>query len=638
MRLSQNTETQGTMKRRAAAGLAAATGVLLLAWALFVTHIGLESMWYDEAISWEMARPATLLGLMDKYPLGTGHPPFYFMWLWVWVHVTGSEHWLVMRLSSALPMLLAVALTMRLAADWFGSRWAALGAGMFLATSGLVIYYARELRMYALLILLVVVSWWLLRQWLEGRRSWVTLLAYAATVALMGYTHYLSAFVVLAQVIVVALFYRRKLLPLFGAYLLTALAIVPWLPTFIEQQYVASTRAGRDGSLTLDNIGQFNATRETDLTTVREWLAHYTAQEEAFVMGLVVLALVLGIGVARGGRYRRHVIIAALWLFAPLLLLWGANLRVPLYSLRYVLWTLPPLALLVGVAVQQMPRPAHAALLLFIGVVGVLGHPAAFLDPKTPHYDMLTTIDERRLPGDQVWYNLSYGALGSYVEEEVLYYLEEVTPDFNTDEFIWNAPVDLRDPAITRVWDVRPYWIPLPPDAEAALRDGRTLSEQYNFHDFRVRLYEIPPAEQPPVQFGDLFALKAGRIAPTYAPGETITLKLWWRALEPAVLDYSLGLYLRDEAGQVVAQTDGGLVQGVRTDEAIPTSQWPVSDDYRLATPQLVIPPDIAPGEYGLWAAVYYWEDPQPLAPTANERWVIDAGSSVVRVAAVTVE
>ena len=82
---------------------------LTLAWALFVRNIGLESMWYDEHISWSIARSTTFGDFLGRWPLGTGHPPFYFATLWAWIKWTGSHDILIMRLTAAIPMLLAVA-------------------------------------------------------------------------------------------------------------------------------------------------------------------------------------------------------------------------------------------------------------------------------------------------------------------------------------------------------------------------------------------------------------------------------------------------------------------------------------------------------------------------------------------------
>ncbi len=76
----------------------------------------------------------------------------------------GVEQWaqsddvFVLRLSSAIPAVLAVAFCYRVGCDWFRSRWVGLTAAVFLATTGIFVYYARELRMYTLLVLLALAT------------------------------------------------------------------------------------------------------------------------------------------------------------------------------------------------------------------------------------------------------------------------------------------------------------------------------------------------------------------------------------------------------------------------------------------------------------------------------------------------
>ena len=124
-------------------------------------------------------------------------------------------------------------------------------------------------------------------------------------------------------------------------------------------------------------------------------------------------------------------------------------------------------------------------------------HANAFLEPKTPHKDMLQTIAAEYRPGDRIWYNFSYGGLGSSITQEVGYHLKFDAPTLNSDEFIWDAPNDYADvEAVPRVWDVRPYWIPIPNKALAPLTSDRVQSEEYDFGAYAVRLYEAPPLER----------------------------------------------------------------------------------------------------------------------------------------------
>lgn len=605
----RRTSLEATTKTRVRVSWWAALIALLLGWTLFTYNLDLESLWMDEYISWSLADSTTLGDLLGKYPEATAHPPGYFVWLWAWIHVTGSHHLFVLRLTAAIPALLAVALTYRVGQDWFNNRWVALGGAVFMATSGFFIYFARELRMYTLIVLLALLSWWLLKRYLDsGRRS--LLIAYALVVALMGYTYYLSAFVIAVQCITVLIFYRRRAVAVLLSYLIPAVLLAFWLPTFLTQTLDQSARYGRDGTLTLGNVGQFNANRPTNLDSLEEFVEIYSAGEVWLVGLLVVVGLTLG---WQRRSYRPSVSLLVLWFFGVLALVWAVNPVVPVYNPRYVLTVLPALALIVGLAVAELPAPVRPALIAIIAVSATVSHQSAFLEPKTPHNELLTTIDSNRLPGDRIWYNLTSGATGSSLNRGVEYYLEQVTPDLVPELFIWDADDDFESVAdVPRVWDVRPYWIPLPGDIARELRDGRVQSEKYTFGAFDIRLYEAPPTAQAPAQFGDVLALQVGDMRTTFAPGETLGLKLWWRALELPTLDYSYALQLRNSAGQVVTQVDSGLALG-DTDEPIPTSSWQITDEPVLAVTDFALPEDLSPGMYSVWLGIYYWENPTPL-------------------------
>lgn len=597
--------------------------ILLVAWAVFIRHLGLESMWYDENISWWLATRPTLGDLLAQWPLGTGHPPFYFATLWAWIKWTGSADLTVMRLSSTIPMLLTVAVVYRLSREWFASRWAGLAAMLFLATTGVTIYYARELRMYGLLVLLAVVSWWLLRRWAErGHRR--TLLLYALVVTLMAYTHYLAAALVAVQALAVLLLYRRRFPALLAAYVLTALLVLPWIPTFIAQQEAASLRAGQVGS-----IGQFNATEPTTWRNIGELIQLYSAGQVSFVVALLALGVALGLSRANSRRTRRHVFLALLWLVGPAALVLVVNLVVPLFNPRYIQWILPALALLVGVGVARIPSPARLPLLAIIGISGAVFHTAAFEAPKIPHRELLTTVAAQFQPGDRVWYNFSLGALGSNTDEEVRYYLQEVVPSLSNADFVWDAPKDFSDPDVTRIWDIRPYFIPMADVAATALGD-REMVEERQFGAYFVRLYAPRPAnDTPAAQFGDLFALTpASSLSGEVNAGDDLTVNLWMRALEAPRLDYSYVLVLRRDGDSApVAQWDGGLAMN-----AMPTSAWSPDAGYELVSLPVTLSEGTPPGVYTLWLGVYYWEDPQRLPVAADAGLTVDPDANLVRV------
>lgn len=116
---------------------------LLLA-ALLPLPLLTQSLWLDEASSVWFAR----LSLADLlFRLCDPHPPGYYLALKGWLALGEAEPWL--RLLSLLASVFAVALTARAGRQILGGRggvWAAL----LLATFPLQIWYAAEVRMYAL--------------------------------------------------------------------------------------------------------------------------------------------------------------------------------------------------------------------------------------------------------------------------------------------------------------------------------------------------------------------------------------------------------------------------------------------------------------------------------------------------------
>ncbi len=617
------------------AWLLAAAGVCLLAWLLFIYNLGRESMWHDEWITWEFVQQPDIAAFFSGFPNSTTHPPLNFLWAWLWVKFVGTYELQVMRLEAVILATLAVAMAYRVGSDWFRSRWVGLGAPAFLATSGMLVYYAREMRMYALVTLLALASWWLLWRLVRGDaargsaaspiKKYGPPFFYGASVALLLYAHYFTGFIIVVQGLVVLLLYRRHLLRVLLAYVVAFVLFLPWLPNAWQQLNASVSRSGGE------QLIPGGTTEATSLETLQVFVERYSAGQPAFILALIALAFILGRGTSRA--YRRHLTIVGAWLFLTTALLFTVNLITTVYNPRYLMTTLPALALGAGVAVDRLPRPARAGMVAVIIVVGVMGHSEAFLPAHTPHRQLLGVVANEYMPGDRIWYNLDYGALGSSLSSEAEYYVEYVYPLLTPDKFIWDAPDDLADVnAVPRVWDIRSQWIPVPEDVEDVLTRGRTISEEYGFNVFKVRLYETPPRGQRPTVFGDLFDLLVGPMNTEYRPGDAVKLKTWWRVPEAVPLDYSLGVYLRDASGAIIRQLDAGLT----LDDA-PTSQWQPSTTFELFVPELTLPPDLAPGEYSIWLGVYYWEDRRLLEISAPDESAVDREVNIIRVGRVVV-
>lgn len=320
--------------------------MLLVGFALALEGLTRDSLWADEAFTlWAVrddARPPQGVSATARYlaaSLGGAlaracadvHPPLYFLLMDAWT-LTLGESVLAARLPSALALLLGASAACALGGRLFGQRAGLLAAALLL-TAPLAVYYAREARMYALLLALAACSTLAYAAWRERptrRRG----LAWGLLAALLLYTHYAGALVVAAQA-------AHALLTRGGARALTPLALTgalfaPWLPALIGQ---IQTHGG-PAAQPVDTVSGAAAL----------WLA-LTAGAWPLV------ALALAFSLAAGANRRRGAGLIALWLLltpAALLALNAAGW--PVFQLRYTIAIVPAWALLLAASLtSQFP-------------------------------------------------------------------------------------------------------------------------------------------------------------------------------------------------------------------------------------------------------------------------------------------
>jgi mannosyltransferase len=216
--------TRSTTKLKYLTELLIAAIICIAIWFVIVHHLDFDSMWDDEHYTWRISREGPF-HLVPETGLDI-HPPAHYLWVWFWHSwMGGSDNLFVIRLSSTITSLLTVAVTYRLGTEWFRSRWVGLGAALFIGTSGVFVFYARDLRMYSLITLLAALSWLMLKRQFNQQRG--GLLGYAAAVALMAYTFYSAVFIVVVQFVVVFAFYRQHLRRVLLAYGIAFTAFLP---------------------------------------------------------------------------------------------------------------------------------------------------------------------------------------------------------------------------------------------------------------------------------------------------------------------------------------------------------------------------------------------------------------------------
>lgn len=223
--------------------------VLLLGFALGAFKLNADNLWLDELYS------ISNMGVFDGgYSLpeivdslnahSPNHVPLYFVLGRQWARLVGWSQ-LPMRYLSLLFGILFIAWAYRFAADAFNRGTATLAA-LLLTTSGFVLLYFHEIRMYTLLLLLMVVHLWLYWRLCDRasarRREW---LLFIVTGSALLYTHVFALFFFLGLGLQHLIFAPRikRWLGILLAWGISALAFLPYLPGFLEAALAERTIA-----------------------------------------------------------------------------------------------------------------------------------------------------------------------------------------------------------------------------------------------------------------------------------------------------------------------------------------------------------------------------------------------------------
>ncbi|HEX5502621.1 MAG TPA: glycosyltransferase family 39 protein [Thermomicrobiales bacterium] len=201
--------------------------LVALALGLRLYHFNHLSLWLDEGFTVLFARQPwpVVLGLRGLYDV---HPPLYYVLtkLMALAVPEVDAGRLVSVLAGTLTVPVLYALGTRLA-----GRRVGLGAGLVLALSPLHVWYSQEARMYALLALLVAVSYLALVAYYQ-RAAWHWLVLYGCGVLAALYTDFTAVYALAPQIFVLALVARRHgrlaLAPC-GVAGLAGLGFLPWL-------------------------------------------------------------------------------------------------------------------------------------------------------------------------------------------------------------------------------------------------------------------------------------------------------------------------------------------------------------------------------------------------------------------------
>lgn len=376
--------------------------LVLLAFGLRAWHLDYQSLWRDETDAIRFSQ-APLTELLDNLTRPGWNGPFYFILLRGWLALAGEGEFAA-RYSSLIVGSLAVPLTWIVGRRMVGRATGAIGAAL-VALSPYLVWYAQELKMYALVLCLGLLSTYLyLRALDEGRWQWWA--GHVAVTSLLMYTHILAMLILLPQALWFMAGWQRHRPHLRGWLVDMAALTLPYLPLAVWQVPVllSDFETGHP-FYPLDDMAQilFLAFSRGVATP---W------GQIPVSKGVFLFLLLSGVALRVQNGYR-GVLALALWLTAPVVAVYLISRGMPIFTDRYLIYVTPAYALLLARGLEAIGGQSRFAQAL-AGVLLVLflaqgwwtqaTHPI-----KSDFRSAARLVAEGYQPGDLIVFQIPYG-------------------------------------------------------------------------------------------------------------------------------------------------------------------------------------------------------------------------------------
>jgi mannosyltransferase len=365
--------------------------ILLIASVTRMFQLGQTSLWYDEVVTMRLARtegPEALLHLLTE--IDATRAPLHPLLLQEWVAIFGPSG-VAGRAFSCVCGIVTVAIVY-----WVGLRAfdgvTALWACWLCALSPLLIYYSRETRMYALLVLITCLAWGFLFAQARSPRPW-RLGCYGLCLIALGYSHPLGLLMAGAIGLAAVLFRRAFGISKRGCVVTHAAVVLAWAPWL--RRYVDHPPEFVSGPLSLrflfgtpiGFIGGNSVVLIFCLMLIAYGLCVFHTREKGR-FGIVLEHTVTSISLL-------------IWLTIPPVILYAYSwVAHPIFGpARYTIFVAPAYLILVGRGLAKLPLPlgiaaaAGAAALSGVMLMSTVYRPdlradwrgaAAYLDRRDP--------------------------------------------------------------------------------------------------------------------------------------------------------------------------------------------------------------------------------------------------------------
>ena len=386
-------------------------------------RLGAPSTWFDEAFSVELARQP----LPVMWHIIWGPEPnmeLYYLFLRGWLGLTGFFGWLptefVVRLPSAIFAALSSVMVYLLGRRYLSMVAGITGAGLY-TLNYLQLTYAQQTRAYSMQLLLICIAWYALFAMMtttgQSKRWWA---CFALATILAVYAHLFSLLILAAQVIAYAglLFlpgpWRERARGNLRGFIVTLAAI----GVFCIPMFLVSLHGAKTNWLPLPHA--------SDIVQFFQ----YIATNSALYLLLLFLCCLCAVSIAafsvmpdakpltqlvtfspgndeqKEARLQQFFPVAfalVCWLFVPIIISFAVSQgSLRLFSGRYLVTTLPPLFLLVGMFIAALRwRSVQLVLMLGLFLIALYYVPVYYRSAQVEDWNTAVPwLEQRYQPGD----------------------------------------------------------------------------------------------------------------------------------------------------------------------------------------------------------------------------------------------
>jgi 4-amino-4-deoxy-L-arabinose transferase-like glycosyltransferase len=331
------------------------------------------------------------------------NPPLFELILHYWIKFFGISEYAV-RFLPMLFSVISVYFVYKIAADFFNLKTAIISASIF-TFSNFEMYFAHEVRVYSLFMLLTLISFYAFFKLIEKSRSKLFLVTYIISTSLLLYSHYFAFFVLFVQFFSILFLLKFSLKKKAKYLVLLTIPFIFFLP-FIQvviSNYLITSSNGSWVKFSPD-LGQLHFIVFSFLNKnntffavfcvlaylglqyyfstikLKRWLKillvfastifllfslsvingvpyywEYTSKNYAIISYLLFLGIILFI-LFRSNKLSPYSKITLLWFFAPLVLIYLLSFKTPMFLDRYFIFISPAFYLIFGYALYKLDQ------------------------------------------------------------------------------------------------------------------------------------------------------------------------------------------------------------------------------------------------------------------------------------------